>query len=74
MENSKTRNAVLITLVEGDILVNDGVYKHVSEGEVTIYADKTIDESNGELIEISIEGIQSALAEGNQIVNLEELD
>lgn len=69
---TRNRNAVVITLCEGDILVDDEEYFHVSEGEVNIYSDGAINLSQGELQPISIEGVQEAIAEGKTIFNMEE--
>lgn len=70
---NRERNTVIETLTEGDILVDEELYRHVSEGEINIYADGTIDDRNGELVEISIEGVQAALSTGKQIFNMEDV-
>jgi len=70
---NRERNTMVIALTEGDVLVDGDVFKHVSEGEVYVYADGTIDESKGELAEVSIDGVQDAMTTGKQIFNMEEV-
>ena len=69
----RERNTCLIVLCENDILINGAEYKHVANGEVRIFADGTIDESNGELVDIDREGLAFAIAAGRQIFNMEDV-
>ncbi len=71
--NTRVRNAVVIVLSDGDILVREDNYFHVSGGEITIYADGTVDETGGELTEIAIEGVQTAMGAGKQIFNMDNV-
>lgn len=67
------RNTLIVDLTEGDILVNGDILQHVAEGEVSIYADGTIDTSRGELALIETEAVGYAIAAGKQIFNMEEV-
>lgn len=67
------RNTKIIDLTEGDILVNGDELQHVAEGEVSIYADGTIDTSNGELALIDHEAVGYAIAAGKTIFNMGDL-
>lgn len=69
----RSRNTRIIDLVEGDILVDNGIYQHVAEGEITVYADGTVDARRGELAEVSIEAVTEALASGATIFNMEDV-
>jgi hypothetical protein len=71
--NTRNRNAVVIVLSDGDVLAREGSYFHVSDGEITVYADGTVDETNGELAEIAIEGVQAAMGAHKQVFNLEDI-
>jgi hypothetical protein len=70
---NRERNTMIIALTEGDILVDGETYRHVAEGEIYIYADGAIDESKGELAEVSIDGVQTAMTTGKQIFNIEDV-
>ena len=70
---NRERNTMIIALTEGDVLVDGDLIRHVSEGEVLIYADGTIDEHKGELAEISIDGVQTAMTTGKVIFNMEDV-
>lgn len=77
LENTKAlgdkRNTLIITLTEQDILVDGDELQHVSEGEISIYADGTIDTRNGILEPIDQEAIGYAIAQGHQIFNMENV-
>ena len=67
------RNTRIIDLTEGDILVDGEDLQHVSVGEITIYADGTIDTKRGELAPIDREAIGYAIAAGRTIFNMEDV-
>lgn len=69
----RNRNTRIITLIEGDILVRDEEYYHVSEGEVSVYADGTIDEKRGELAPVEQDAIGYAIAAGATVFNMEDV-
>lgn len=69
---SRDRNTRLVTLTEGDILIDDDTMYHVAHGEVSVYADRTIDQRDGELAEVSVEAVQFAIAAGRQVFNMED--
>lgn len=73
MNIGRESNRVVIVLTEGDVVVDGDEYKHVSSGEVRILADGTIDEQNGELVEIDPEAIAYAVAAGKEIFNMENV-
>ena len=54
---TRSRNTRIVDLVEGDILVDGDIYYKVDWGEVSVNADGTIDQTNGELVPVSIEAI-----------------
>lgn len=70
---NRERNTLVIALTEGDVLVDGELFRHVADGEIYIYADGTIDESKGELAEVSIEGVQDAMTTGKQVFNMEDV-
>lgn len=67
------RSSIVIVLAEKDILVDGDELMHVSEGEITVYSDGFIDASKGEFAPIDKEAVGHAIAEGNQIFNMEEI-
>lgn len=67
----KTRKTRIVDLIEGDVLVNNGIYQRVESGEVSISADGTIDTSNGELVPVSVEAI--TLGFTGTIFNMEDI-
>lgn len=69
---TRNRNALIVTLCEGDVLVDGDEYNHVTIGEINIYADGAVDMSHGEMQPVSIEGVQDALLAGKTIFNMEE--
>lgn len=70
---TRSRNAVVEVLTQGDVFVLDGEYFHVTDGEIIIYADKTIDKRLGEVEEISAEYLPFAIAAKVTVVNVDEL-
>lgn len=67
------RNKRIITLVEGDILKAGDMLEHVTEGEIHVYADGTVDDKEGILAEVSREEVGFAIARGSVICNLEDI-
>ena len=66
------RNKILISLTEGDILKKGEDFFTVSVGEVSVYADGTIDQSAGELHAVSKDAIVRAIANNAQLFNYDE--
>lgn len=69
----RSRNALVEVLTEGDVLVLDGEYYHVTSGEISVYADKKIDKRLGDLAEISPDALPTLIAQRKHIVNVDEL-
>lgn len=67
------RNPSIITLTEGDVLIMEEGFYHVADGEITIYADKTIDQAHGELIEIAEIGVQNAVLQHKTVFDMKDL-
>lgn len=70
---TRARNMAVIILVEGDILVDGDSLQHVSEGEITVYADGTVEDTRGELAPIDKEAVAYAIAAGQQIFNMSDV-
>lgn len=66
----RSRNTLLIELVEGDILADGDKYSRVDWGEISIYADGTVDTTNGKLVSVSIK--TTALGFNGTIFNMED--
>jgi hypothetical protein len=69
----RRRNLLVATLVEGDVLINGETINHVADGEISIFADGTIDESKGELAEIDSDGLAAAMGGGVTIFNMSDV-
>jgi hypothetical protein len=66
------RNKRLATLVEQDILIKNHEYFEVTDGEVDIFADGTVDETRGTRHEVSREVVAEAISRGSVIFNYDD--
>lgn len=73
INQTRDRNTRLVTLTEGDVLIDGDTMYHVAHGEVSVFADRSIDQSQGELAEVSVEAVQYAIAAGKQVFNMEDV-
>ena len=69
------RNAVLYTLVEGDVMIDESGNHEVTDGEVWIYADGTV-QSRGAVTRNISDGsdIVARMKVGKQVINLSTLE
>lgn len=70
----RRRNQLIITLVEGDVLIDGETLQHVADGEISIFADGAIDTTKGELAPIDREGLASVMGGGHTIFNMSDIN
>ena len=72
-EKPQRRNTCIITLCEGDILKDEEGLRQVISGEISIFADGTIDDTNGELANTDRDGVQFAVISGHIVFDINDI-
>lgn len=68
----RSRNSCIEVLTEGDVFILDELPYHVTSGEIQVFADGTINLTNGEVAEVAIESLHDAALRGKTILNVDE--